>query len=400
MASTTPLQNPQSARSRLDPLDLYDVRSELGEEERMVQETVHRFVADEFMPLIRDAFEQHTFPRDVIPKIGELGLLGSSIDGYDCAGLNSVSYGLICQELERGDSGLRSFVSVQSSLVMYPIHAYGSEAQRQEWLPRMARGEAIGCFGLTEPHGGSDPSNMKTHAKRDGDDWIINGAKMWITNGSIADVAVVWAMTDEGVCGFLVEKDTPGFTAQEIENKFSLRASITGALFFDNVRVPDANRLPNVVGLKGPLGCLTQARYGITWGVIGAAQACLEEALMYTEDRVLFGRPLSHNQAVQIRLAEMARNITSAQLLSLRLGRLKDAGNMRPTQVSVAKWNNCRMALDIARDARDLLGGSGISAEYAAIRHMLNLESVITYEGTETVHQLVVGKELTGVNAF
>lgn len=400
MASTTPLQPNPSSKSRLDPLDLYDVRSELGDEERMVQETVHRFVADEFMPLIREAFEQHTFPRDVIPKIGELGLLGSSIEGYDCAGLNSVSYGLICQELERGDSGLRSFVSVQSSLVMYPIHAYGSEAQKQEWLPRMARGEAIGCFGLTEPHGGSDPSNMKTHAKRDGDDWIINGAKMWITNGSIADVAVVWAMTDEGVLGFLVEKDTPGFTAQEIENKFSLRASITGALFFDNVRVPDANRLPNVVGLKGPLGCLTQARYGITWGVIGAAQACLEEALMYTEDRVLFGRPLSHNQAVQIRLAEMARKITSAQLLSLRLGRLKDAGNMRPTQVSVAKWNNCRMALDIARDARDLLGGSGISAEYAAIRHMLNLESVITYEGTETVHQLVVGKELTGVNAF
>lgn len=400
MASTTPLQTNPSSKSRLDPLDLYDVRSELGEEERMVQETVHRFVADEFMPLIREAFEQHTFPRDVIPKTGELGLLGSSIEGYDCAGLNSVSYGLICQELERGDSGLRSFVSVQSSLVMYPIHAYGSEAQKQEWLPRMARGEAIGCFGLTEPHGGSDPSNMKTHAKRDGDDWIINGAKMWITNGSIADVAVVWAMTDEGVLGFLVEKDTPGFTAQEIENKFSLRASITGALFFDNVRVPDANRLPNVVGLKGPLGCLTQARYGITWGVIGAAQACLEEALMYTEDRVLFGRPLSHNQAVQIRLAEMARQITSAQLLSLRLGRLKDAGNMRPTQVSVAKWNNCRMALDIARDARDLLGGSGISAEYAAIRHMLNLESVITYEGTETVHQLVVGKELTGVNAF
>ena len=400
MASTVPLKPAQSAKTRLNPLDLYDVRDDLSEEESMVQDTVQRYVADQFMPLIRDAFENHTFPTEIVPQIAELGLLGSSIDGYECAGLNSVCYGLICQELERGDSGLRSFVSVQSSLVMYPIHAYGSEEQKQRWLPQLARGEAIGCFGLTEPHGGSDPSNMKTHAKRDGDDWLLNGSKMWITNGPIADVAVVWAMTDKGVRGFLVEKDMPGFKAQEIDNKFSLRASVTGALFFDNVRVPDANVLPNIVGLKGPLSCLTQARYGITWGVIGAAQACLEEALSYTEDRVLFDRPLSHNQAVQIRLADMARRITTAQLLSLRLGRLKDNGKMRPTQVSVAKWNNCRAAIDIARDARDLLGGSGISAEYVAIRHMLNLESVITYEGTETVHQLVVGKELTGVNAF
>jgi glutaryl-CoA dehydrogenase len=312
----------------------------------------------------------------------------------------SICYGLICQELERGDSGLRSFVSVQSSLVMYPISAYGSEEQKQRWLPAMARGEAIGCFGLTEPHGGSDPSNMKTHAKKDGKDWILNGAKMWITNGTIADAAVVWAMTKDGVRGFIVEKGMPGFAAQEIENKFSLRASVTAALFFDNVRIPEANVLPGVTGLKGPLSCLTQARYGITWGVIGAAQACLNEVINYTKDRVLFERPLANNQAIQLRLADMARRITTAQLLSLQLGRLKDRGKLSPTQVSLAKWNNCRAAIDIARDARDILGGAGISAEYVPIRHMLNLESVITYEGTETVHQLVVGKELTGVNAF
>ena len=311
-----------------------------------------------------------------------------------------MSYGLICQELERGDSGLRSFVSVQSSLVMFPIHAYGSEEQKLRWLPAMARGEAIGCFGLTEPHGGSDPSNMKTHAKRDGDDWILNGSKMWITNATIADAAVVWAKTDEGVKGFIVEKGMPGFDTQEIENKFSLRASVTGALFFNSVRIPEANVLPGVSSLKGPLSCLTQARYGISWGVIGAAQACLDEVLKYTEDRVLFGRPIAHTQSIQIRMAEMCRQITTAQLLSLRLGRIKDKGELSPTQVSLAKWNNCRAAIDIARDARDILGGAGISAEYVPIRHMLNLESVITYEGTETVHQLVVGKELTGINAF
>ncbi|MDA0994976.1 MAG: acyl-CoA dehydrogenase family protein [Proteobacteria bacterium] len=381
-------------------MDLYDIRSELSEEECMVQDSVARMVDDKVLPVIREAFEKHQFPRELIGEVAALGLLGSSIDGYDCAGLNAVSYGLICQELERGDSGLRSFVSVQSSLVMFPIHAYGSEEQKQRWLPAMARGEAIGCFGLTEPQGGSDPGNMKTHAKRDGKDWILNGSKMWITNGNLAHAAVVWATTDEGVRGFIVEKDMPGFTAQEIENKFSLRASVTSALFFDNVRVPDASVLPGVVGLKGPLSCLTQARFGITWGVIGAAQACLDEVLKYTEDRILFNRPLSSNQAIQLRLADMGRRITTAQLLSLRLGRLKDQGRMTPTQVSIAKWNNCRAALDIARDARDMLGGSGISAEFVPIRHMLNLESVITYEGTETVHQLVVGKELTGVNAF
>ena len=389
-----------AAKSRLNPLDLFDVRSELSDEESMVQDTVARFVDDRAIPLMREAFEQHSFPRDLITEVAELGLLGSSIDGYDCAGLNSICYGLICQELERADSGLRSFVSVQSSLVMFPIHAYGSDEQKQRWLPAMARGEAIGCFGLTEPQGGSDPDNMKTHAKRDGADWVLNGAKMWITNGTIADAAIIWAKTDEGVKGFIVEKDMPGFTAQEIENKFSLRASVTAALFLDNVRVPDSSVLPGVTGLKGPLSCLTQARYGITWGVIGAAQACLDEVMRYTSDRILFDRPLSHTQAIQIRLADMSRRITTAQLLSLQLGRIKDRGQLSPSQVSLAKWNNCRAALDIARDARDILGGSGISAEYVPIRHMLNLESVITYEGTETIHQLIIGKELTGVNAF
>ena len=386
--------------TKLDPMDLYDIRSELSEEELMVKDSVSRYVDDKVIPLMREAFEKHEFPHHLIGEVAELGLLGSSIDGYDCAGLSSVSYGLICQELERGDSGLRSFVSVQSSLVMFPIHAYGSEEQKQRWLPAMARGEAIGCFGLTEPHGGSDPSNMKTHAKRDGNDWILNGSKMWITNATIADAAVVWAKTDEGIKGFIIEKDMPGFESQEIENKFSLRASVTGALFFNNVRVPETNVLPGASSLKAPLSCLTQARYGISWGVIGAAQACLNEVLDYTQDRVLFGRPIANTQTIQIRMADMARQITTAQLLSLRLGRIKDSGQLSPTQVSLAKWNNCRAALDIARDARDILGGAGISAEYVPIRHMLNLESVITYEGTETIHQLVVGKELTGVNAF
>jgi glutaryl-CoA dehydrogenase len=381
-------------------MDFFDLRSELSEEEQMVQDSVARMVDEKVLPVIRECFEEHRFPAELVAELADLGLLGSSIEGYDCAGLNGVSYGLICQELERGDSGIRSFVSVQSSLCMYPIHAYGSEEQKQRWLPPMARGEAIGCFGLTEPQGGSDPSNMKTHAKRDGDDWIINGAKMWITNGTVADIAVVWAQTDEGVRGFLVEKGTPGYEAPEIHRKFSLRASVTSSLFFDNVRVPKENMLPGVVGLKGPLSCLTQARYGIAWGAIGAAQACLDEVLKYTQDRVLFGRPLNHTQTIQIRMADMSRRITLAQLLALRLGRMKDAGTMQPSHVSMAKWNNVRMALDVARDARDILGGAGISAEYVPIRHALNLESVITYEGTETVHQLVIGKELTGHNAF
>jgi glutaryl-CoA dehydrogenase len=386
--------------SSLDPLDFYDLRSQLSDDERMVQDTVARFTDEKVLPIIRECFEEHRFPAELVPGIAALGLLGSSLKGYGCAGLNGVSYGLICQELERGDSGIRSFVSVQSSLVMWPIHAYGSEEQKKRWLPALARGEAIGCFGLTEPHGGSDPENMKTHARRDGGDWLINGAKMWITNGSIADVAVVWARTDDGIRGFLVERGTSGFDAPEIHRKFSLRASVTSSLFLDNVRVPADSMLPGALGLKGPLGCLTQARYGITWGAIGAAQACLKEALDYAQDRELFNRPVSHTQTIQRRLADMARRITTAQLLSLHLGRLNDAGRMRPAQVSMAKWNNVRMALDIARDARDILGGAGISAEYSPIRHMLNLESVITYEGTETIHELVVGRELTGVNAF
>jgi glutaryl-CoA dehydrogenase len=322
------------------------------------------------------------------------------LNGYGCAGLNAVSYGLICQELERGDSGIRSFVSVQSSLCMYPIYTFGSEAQKQKYLPGMAAGKLIGCFGLTEPHGGSDPGNMKTHAKKQGKDWVINGAKMWITNGAIADLCVCWAQTPEGVRGFIIEKGTKGFSAPEIHNKFSLRASVTSALFFDNVVVPDENLLPGVIGLRGPLSCLTQARYGITWGVIGAAQACLAQLIDYTKTRVMFGKPLAQTQLIQARLADMARRITTAQLLSLQLGRLKDKGQMAPAQVSLAKWNNCRMALDIARDCRDMLGGAGISAEYSPIRHMLNLESVITYEGTESVHQLSIGRELTGLSAF
>lgn len=385
----------------LNPTDLFDIRSLLSDEERAVQDAVARFTDEKVLPIIGDAFDQGRFPKELVPEIASMGLLGSSLpEAYGCAGLNAVSYGLICQELERGDSGIRSFVSVQSSLCMYPIYAYGSEEQRQQYLPGMARAEIIGCFGLTEPHGGSDPANMKTTAKKDGDDWVINGAKMWITNGNLAHIAIVWAQTDDGIQGFIVPTDTPGFTAQEIHKKMSLRASVTSALFFDNVRIPDRQRLPNVKGLKGPLGCLTQARYGITWGPIGAAQACLTEVVNYTRDRILFGRPLSANQSAQIKMADMARRITMAQLLSLQLGRLKDAGNMQPTQVSLAKWNNCRMAIDIAREARDLLGGSGITTEYSPIRHALNLESVITYEGTETVHQLVVGRELTGINAF
>ena len=394
------MRNSEHKKQPLDPLDLLNIRSDLTEEETMVKDSVSRFVDDKVLPIIKESFENHTFANELVSDIAELGLFGTSIDGYDCAGLNSICYGLICQELERGDSALRSFVSVQSSLVMFPIHAYGSDEQKDKWLPQLAKGKKVGCFGLTESHGGSDPTNMKTHAKKDGDDWILSGSKMWITNGSIADVCVVWAMTDEGVKGFLVEKEMPGFNAQEIHNKFSLRASVTAALFFDNVRIPSSNVLPGIVGMKGPLSCLSQARYGISWGVIGAAQACLEEALNYSNERVLFNKPVSHTQTIQIRLADMSRRITTAQLLSYKLGKLKDAGKLTPSQISVAKWNNCRMALDVARDARDILGGSGISAEYVPIRHMLNLESVITYEGTETVHQLVVGKELTGMNAF
>lgn len=385
----------------LNPYDLFDIRGQLSDEERMVQDTVARFTDERVLPVIGEYFDKGEFPHELIPEMAELGLLGSYFpEQYGCAGMNGVSYGLICQELERGDSGMRSFVSVQTSLCMYPIYAYGSEEQRQRWLPAMARGAVIGCFGLTEPHGGSDPANMKTRARRDGSDWIIDGAKMWITNGGLAHVAIVWAQTDDGIQGFLVERGSKGFETRDIHRKMSLRASVTSALFLDGVRIPDANRLPGVKGLKGPLGCLTQARYGITWGPIGAAIACFREAVDYTRERILFGRPVAANQAVQLKLADMARRITLAQLLSLQLGRHKDAGTLHPTQVSLAKWNNVRMAIDIAREARELLGAAGITTEHSPIRHALNLESVITYEGTETVHQLVVGREVTGINAF
>lgn len=385
----------------LSPTDFFDVDSLLSEEERSIRDAVARWVDERVLPIIGEAFDAHRFPSELVPDIAKMGLLGCNLEGYGCAGLNNVAYGVICQELERGDSGLRSFVSVQGSLCMYPIRRYGSEEQRTRWLPRMARGETLGCFGLTEPDGGSDPGTMKTHARRDASgDWILSGAKMWITSGSIADIAIVWATTDEGVAGFIVEKGTAGYTTRDILKKYSLRASITSELFFDDVRVPEANRLPGASGLKAPLSCLTQARYGIAWGAIGAATACFRDALSFCETRVLFGRPLTHTQTIQRRLAEMTRRITTAQLLALQLGRLKDRGTMQPAQVSLAKWNNVRMALDVAREARDILGAGGISIEQSPIRHMLNLESVITYEGTETIHELAVGREITGIAAF
>ncbi|ATS38483.1 MULTISPECIES: acyl-CoA dehydrogenase family protein [Xanthomonas] len=383
------------------PDDLFDVRALLTDEERAVQDAVARFTDTRVVPAIGDAFDAARFPREWIPELAELGLLGASLPVRDGgAGLGAVSYGLICQELERGDSGLRSFVSVQSSLCMYPIRAYGSDEQRQRWLPEMAAGRVIGCFGLSEAQGGSDPAAMTTRAVREGDGWRLNGAKMWITNGSIAGLAIIWAQTDDGVRGFLVETDSAGFSAHDISHKMSLRASVTSGLFLDNVFVPEQMRLPQAAGLKAPLSCLNQARYGIAWGAIGAAVACLREALAYAGERILFGRPLAATQSAQIKLADMARRISTAQLLALQLGRLKEAGTLQPEQVSLAKWNNCRMALDVARECRDLLGAAGITTEYVAIRHALNLESMITYEGTETVHQLVVGRALTGLNAF
>ena len=386
--------------ARASHLDFLDVASHFSPEDLAVRDSVARLVDEKALPIIRECFEAHRFPRELVQEIAALGVFGAPLDGYGCAGLGSVAYGLISQELERGDSALRSFSSVQTSLCMFPLRQYGSEAQKQRWLPAMARGEIIGCFGLTESQGGSDPANIRTHARRQGGDWVISGSKMWITNGSIADVALIWAQTDEGIRGFLVERGAKGFAASEIANKFSLRASITAALFLDEVRVPNSHVLPGVTGLKGPLSCLTQARYGICWGVIGAAQACLAELLAFTASRELFGRKLAENQAIQIRLADMSRRISAAQLLAWQLAQLKDRGVLAPAQVSLAKWNNCRMALDVARDCRDMLGGAGISAEYVPVRHMLNLESVITYEGTETIHQLAVGRELTGHSAF
>lgn len=380
--------------------DFYQIDTLLSEDERQVRDTVAKFVDDRVLPIIAECFEHERFPVELVPEMAELGLFGPTFTDYGCAGLNNVAYGLIMQELERGDSGVRSFASVQSGLVMYPIHTYGSDEHKKRWLPDMAKAKAIGCFGLTEPDGGSDPGTMKTYAEKRGGDWILNGAKMWITSGSVADVAVVWAMTEKGVRGFLVEKGTAGYTTRDIPHKMSLRASVTSELFFDNCKIPAANQLPKAEGLGAPLSCLTQARYGIAWGGIGAAMACYREALQFAKQRILFGAPLANKQLIQVRLADMLRRITTGQLLALQLGRLKDQGLMHHSQVSLAKWNNVRVGMDVARDARDLLGAGGISVECCPVRHMLNLESVITYEGTESIHQLIVGRELSGVAAF
>lgn len=386
-------------------VDYYDLNGLLTEEQRMVRDTVRDFVESEVLPIIEEHNQAMTFPRELVPKIGELGLLGPTFpEKYGCAGLDSIAYGLINQELERGDSAIRSFSSVQSSLVMYPIFAYGSEDQRMKWLPRLAKGEAIGCFGLTEPDYGSNPAGMITTARSTADGFVLNGAKMWITNGTIADVAVVWAKLDgddvSNIRGFLVEKGMPGFTAPEMKGKYSLRASVTSELVFQDVHLPKENLLPNVQGLKGPLGCLTQARYGIAWGAIGAAMACYESSVDYAKSRVQFGQPIGGHQLVQQKLAIMLTEITKAQLLAWRLGTLKNEGTMRPQQVSMAKRNNVAMALDIAREARDLHGANGILGEYPIMRHMANLESVKTYEGTHDIHTLVLGQDITGISAF
>jgi glutaryl-CoA dehydrogenase len=381
--------------------DFYQVDGLLTEEERMMRDTVRRFVDEQVLPVIAKHYEDATFPKHLIPQLGEMGLLGSNLDGYGCAGLGAVAYGLIMQELERGDSGLRSFVSVQGGLVMYPIYAFGSEEQKDKWLPAMAKGEKIGCFGLTEPDYGSNPAGMVTRARKDGNSWILNGAKMWITNGSTADVAVVWAKDEGGVIrGFLVEKGTKGFGTVETKRKYSLRASDTSELIFEDCRIPAENLLPKSGGLKSPLMCLTQARYGIAWGAIGAALACFDEALQYSKSRVQFGKPIASFQLVQKKLADMLTEITKAQLVCWRLGRLKEEGKATPQQVSLAKRNNVHMALETARTCRDMLGASGITAEYQVMRHMCNLESVITYEGTHDIHTLVLGQALTGIDAF
>ncbi len=366
----------------------------------MVRDTVRKFVNERVLPIIGEHFEAGTFPRELIPEIAELGLLGMHLEGYGCAGLSAVCYGLACQELEAGDSGLRSFVSVQGSLAMFPIHKYGSEEQKQRWLPRMARGEAIGCFGLTEPDSGSDPGSMRTTARRDGDSYILNGTKMWITNGGIADIAVVWAKTDEGIRGLLVERGTPGFSTSDVHHKLSLRASITSELHFEDCRVPADNMLPGVRGLRGPLSCLDEARYGIAWGSVGAARACYEVALDYAKTRVQFDRPIASFQLVQEKLVIMATELVKGQLLALQLGRLKDEGLLHPVQVSVAKRNNVREALRTAREARSVLGANGITLEYPISRHSNNLESVYTYEGTDDIHTLIIGQAITGQNAF
>jgi glutaryl-CoA dehydrogenase len=386
--------------SSIDPLDFYDVRALLTDEERLVQDTVARFVDREVAPIIAECFAAERFPVELVPRLADLGLFGATLHGYGCAGLSYTAYGLICLELERGDSALRSCVSVQSSLVMGCIHACGTEEQRSRWLPELARGKKLGCFALTEGHGGSDPARMRTRAQRRGGEWVLDGTKQWITNGALADVAIVWAMTDDGIAAFLVERATPGFEARVLKNKLSLRASSTAELALQGVRLPDTARLPNAAGLKAALRCLDEARFGIAWGALGAARACFGTALEYTRSRELFGRSLHETQLVQTRLADAARKLTGAQLLAWRLAKLKEQGGAQTAQISLAKWHNVRTALDIARDCRDMLGAAGITLDSVPMRHMLNLETVITYEGTESIHELIVGRELTGKSAF
>jgi len=384
------------------PTDLLRIDDELSDEERLVRDTVRDFAADKIMPYIADWFEAGTLPRELAPELGKLGLLGMHLKGYGCAGMGPVAYGVTCREMEAADSGLRSLVSVQGSLAMFPIWKYGSEEQKQEWLPRMAAGEAIGCFGLTEPDHGSDPSSMKTKAKKiqNGTDWALSGSKMWITNGSIADIAVVWASTEDGIRGFLVPRGTRGFTARNIHKKLSLRASVTSELHFDDVRLPADAVLPGVTGLKGPLSCLSEARFGIVWGVTGAARSCYLAAAEYARTREQFGRKIGGFQLTQAKLAWMLADLSRAQLLALHLGRLKEAGKITPEQVSLGKMSNVRTAIDIARQARTVLGANGVTLEYPVIRHANNLESVLTYEGTEEIHALALGQAITGISAY
>jgi len=383
-----------------EPLDFLDVDHLLTDEERAVKDTVHGWVADRVLPGIDGWFEAGEFPLEVAKELGAMGLLGMHLSGYECAGANAVSYGIACLELESGDSGFRSFVSVQGSLCMFPIWRFGSEEQKQRWLPPMARGEVIGCFGLTEPDAGSDPARMRTSAKRDGDGWVLSGTKMWITNGSVADLAIVWANTDEGIRGFLVPTDSPGFSAKDVHRKLSLRASVTSELVLDEVRLPADAVLPEVTGMKGPLSCLFEARFGIVWGAMGAARACFQTALEYATTRVQWGRPIGGFQLTQRKLADMAVQLNTGTLLALHLGRMKDEGRLLPQHISMGKLNNVREALTIARESRSILGASGITLEYPVIRHMNNLESVLTYEGTSEIHTLIVGEALTGLRAF
>jgi glutaryl-CoA dehydrogenase len=385
----------------LDPRDFLAIDALLDDEERAIRDTVRAFVRERILPEIGDWFEQGILPLELVQEIGKLGLFGMHLEGYGLPGASAVAYGLTCMELEAGDSGLRSLVSVQGSLAMFSIWKWGSEEQKQKWLPRMHTGEAIGCFGLTEPDAGSDPGSMRTTAKRDGSDWILNGSKMWITNGTIADVAAVWARTEDGaINGFLVERGTPGFEAPEMHHKMSLRASVTSELVLRDVRVPEESRFPEVNSLRGPLSCLNEARYGIVWGAVGAGRACLESALDYAKERIVFGKPIAGYQLTQQKLAEMALEVNRGTLVALHLGRMKDEGTLLPQHVSMGKMGNVRGAIEVARTARTILGGNGITLEYPVIRHANNLESVLTYEGTHEVHTLVVGQALTGENAF